>query len=220
MNFQLPDPLTLIAVLGALALVPFMAIMVTSFVKLSVVLTLIRNALGVQQIPPNSAIYGLAIILTVYIMAPVGMSVYDRLKDKDLSLSHPDQLLTSVDEAAQPFKAFLKKHVKAEQQDFFHRTTREIWPKELSDQVGPDSYMILIPSFTVSELTSAFEIGFLIYLPFIVIDLIVSNILLAMGMMMVSPLTISLPFKLFLFVMMNGWSRLIHGLVLTYQTTS
>ncbi|MBV8191975.1 MAG: type III secretion system export apparatus subunit SctR [Alphaproteobacteria bacterium] len=217
MNVQLPDPVTLIAVLGALALVPFIALMVTSFVKIAVVLTLVRNALGVQQIPPNSAIYGLAIILTIYVMAPIGVSAYDSLRSKELSLSNREQLMSDVAEAALPFKAFLDKRVKADQKDFFLRTTRTMWPKELADQVGPDSYLILVPAFTVSELTSAFEIGFLLYLPFIVIDLIVSNILLAMGMMMVSPLTISLPFKLFLFVMIDGWSRLIHGLVLTYQ---
>src|SRR5205823_1808595 len=152
----LPDPVTLIAVLGALALVPFIAIMVTSFVKLSVVLTLIRQALGVQQIPPNSAIYGLAIILTVYIMAPVGMSVYDSLKDKNLQLNEPERVLREVEQAALPFKDFLKKHIKPSQQDFFYRTTKVMWPEKLSSQVGPDSYMILIPSFTVSELTTAF----------------------------------------------------------------
>jgi len=217
MNVQLPDPVTLIGVLGALALVPFIAIMVTSFVKIAVVLTLIRNALGVQSIPPNSAIYGLAIILTVYIMAPVAMSMHDTLKDKDLNLADTGKLLQEVNEAATPFRDFLKKHVRRDQQEFFLRTTRAMWPESLSNQVDVDSWMILIPAYTVSELTSAFEIGFLIYLPFIAIDLIVSNILLAMGMMMVSPLTISLPFKLFLFVMMDGWSRLIHGLVLTYQ---
>jgi type III secretion protein R len=178
---------------------------------------LIRQALGVQQIPPNSAIYGLAIILTVYIMAPVGLGIYDDLKGKNLSLSEPTRLLDEVEKSAAPFRDFLKKRVKKDQQDFFFRTTRVMWPKKLADEVEPDSYMILIPSFTVSELTTAFEIGFLLYLPFIVIDLIISNILLAMGMMMVSPLTISLPFKLFLFVMMDGWTRLIHGLVLTYQ---
>jgi type III secretion protein R len=217
MNVQLPDPLTLIAVLGALALVPFLAIMVTSFVKIAVVLTLIRNAIGVQQIPPNSAVYGLAIILTIYIMAPIGVSMYDSLKTKDISLSNKEKLLDDIAEAAEPFKEFLAKRVKADQRDFFLHTTRTMWPKELADKVGPDSYLILIPAFTVSELTSAFEIGFLVYLPFIVIDLVISNILLAMGMMMVSPLTISLPFKLFLFVMLDGWTRLIHGLVLTYQ---
>jgi type III secretion protein R len=217
MNVQLPDPVTLIAVLGALALVPFIAIMVTSFVKLAVVLTLIRNALGIQQIPPNSAIYGLSIILTIYIMAPIGVSMYDQLRAKDLNLSDRQKLVDDIAEAALPFKDFLQKHTKAEQKEFFFRTTRTMWPPDLANQVGPDNYLILIPAFTVTELTSAFEIGFLVYLPFIVIDLIISNILLAMGMMMVSPLTISLPFKLFLFVLMDGWSRLIHGLVLTYQ---
>jgi type III secretion protein R len=217
MTVQLPDPITLIAVLAALALVPFVAVMVTSFVKLSVVLSLIRQALGVQQIPPNSAIYGLSIILTVYIMAPVGVGIYDHLKDRDLNLAQPEQVLREVEIAAQPFKEFLKKRIKPEQQDFFFRTTRAMWPEKMSSQVDRDSYMILVPAFTVSELTAAFEIGFLIYLPFIAIDLIISNILMAMGMMMVSPMTISLPFKLFLFVMMDGWSRLIHGLVMTYQ---
>src|SRR5690606_35645933 len=114
-------------------------------------------------------------------------------------------------------KDFLQKHVSEGQQEFFHRTTSVLWPPELAATVDRDSWFVLIPAFIVSELTTAFEIGFLIYLPFIAIDLIVSNILLAMGMMMVSPLTISLPFKLFLFVMVDGWTRLIHGLVLTYQ---
>ena len=92
-----------------------------------------------------------------------------------------------------------------------------MWPVEMRESATADNLLILVPAFTVSELTSAFEIGFLIYLPFIVIDLIISNILLAMGMMMVSPMTISLPFKLLLFVMIDGWTKLIHGLVLTYQ---
>jgi type III secretion protein R len=217
MNLQLPDPLTLIAIMGALGLVPFLAVMVTSFVKISVVLMLVRNALGVQQSPPNTAIYGLAIILTLYIMAPIGITTYDSLKSKDLSFSDPPAALQQLDEASKPFKEFLKKRVRNEELTFFQRTTQSMWPREIADRVDRDGFLILIPSFTVSELTSAFEIGFLLYLPFIVVDLIVSNILLAMGMMMVSPLTISLPFKLLLFVLVNGWSRLIHGLVLTYN---
>lgn len=217
MPTELPDPIALIGTLGAMALVPFIAIMVTSFVKLAVVLTLVRNALGVQQIPPNAAVYGLAIILTIYIMAPVGLSAFEVLKDKPLDLSDREAFLATIEEAAQPFKEFLKKNVDPAQQDFFKHTTELIWPKEQSDLVTRDSYFILIPAFTLSELTAAFEIGFLIYLPFVVIDLIISNILLAMGMMMVSPMTISLPFKLFLFVMVDGWTRLVHGLVLTYQ---
>ena len=100
---------------------------------------------------------------------------------------------------------------------FFLNSTQRLWPEEARRDVSSDDLLILVPAFTVSELTKAFEIGFLLYLPFIAIDLIVSNILLAMGMMMVSPLTISLPFKLFLFVVVDGWTRLIHGLVLSYE---
>ena len=217
MNIKLPDPLTLIAIMGALGLVPFLAIMVTSFIKISVVLMLVRNALGVQQSPPNSAIYGLAIILSLYIMAPVASSIYDSLKSKNLDFSDPPAVINDVSEAAQPFREFLKRRARPDEVNFFLRTTRSMWPREMAEKVDKDSYIILVPAFTISELTSAFEIGFLLYLPFIVVDLIVSNILLAMGMMMVSPLTISLPFKLLLFVLVNGWSRLIHGLVLTYN---
>ena len=139
MPTELPDPIALIGTLGAMALVPFIAIMVTSFVKLAVVLTLVRNALGVQQIPPNAAVYGLAIILTIYIMAPVGLSAFEVLKDKPLDLSDREAFLATIEEAAQPFKEFLKKNVDPAQQDFFKQTTELIWPKEQSDLVTRDS---------------------------------------------------------------------------------
>jgi type III secretion protein R len=113
-------------------------------------------------------------------------------------------------------RAFLMEHTTASQREFFLTTATRLWPASMAETVTPDSFFILAPAFTVAELTAAFEIGFLIYLPFVVIDLIVSNILLAMGMMMVSPMTISLPLKLFLFVMVDGWSRLVEGLILSY----
>ncbi|MCY4178650.1 MAG: EscR/YscR/HrcR family type III secretion system export apparatus protein, partial [Endozoicomonadaceae bacterium] len=109
------------------------------------------------------------------------------------------------------------KHTGKRERTFFIKTARVLWPLKYKQELTADSLMILLPSFALSELTRAFEIGFLLYLPFIIIDLIVSNILLAMGMMMVSPMTISLPFKLLLFVLLDGWSRLIHNLVLSYQ---
>src|SRR5262249_51413714 len=115
-----------------------------------------------------------------------------------------------------PILGFLQKHTNDREKRFFIDTTRKLWTKEAAATVNKDSFLILVPAFTVSELTSAFQIGFLLYLPFIAIDLIVSNILLAMGMMRVSPMTISLPFKLLLFVLVDGWARLIHGIVLTY----
>ncbi len=198
-------------------MVPFIAIMVTSFVKLMIVLSLVRNALGVQQIPPNMALNGLAIILSIYIMAPVGYQAWDLVKDMEVSFDNSEQLINLVNTVKEPFFSFLRKHTDPKVTEFFYRATSKLWTEEYASLTDRESFLILIPSFTVSELTGAFQIGFLVYLPFIAIDLIISNILLAMGMMMVSPMTISLPFKLFLFVMVDGWTRLIKGLVLSYQ---
>jgi type III secretion protein R len=214
---ELPDPLFLILGLALLGLVPFLAVMATSFVKIAVILSLVRNAMGIQQIPPNIALHGLALLLTIYIMAPVGISIYDELAGQDLQAMDAQNVLQTIGDEAEPFRAFLSKHASDHQKAFFADTARKLWPEEYSKDVKPDDYLVLLPAFTVSELTSAFEIGFLLYLPFIAIDLIISNILMAMGMMMVSPMTISLPFKLLLFVLLDGWTRLIQGLVLTYQ---
>lgn len=214
---ELPNPVTLIALMVALGLLPFVAVMVTSYIKLVVVMAIVRNALGVQQIPPTIVLNGLALILTVYIMAPVGQQVADELEDNDITFEDPSSLMGAFDEGKEPFREFLIRNTDIAEREFFLETTREIWPPEYAEGTTDTHLLILIPAFTITELTRAFEIGFLIYLPFIAIDLIVSNILLAMGMMMVSPMTISLPFKLFLFVMVDGWSRLLHGLVLSYQ---
>ncbi len=214
---EFPDPIIILLVLGLLGIMPFIAVLATSFVKLVVVLSLVRNALGIQQIPPNMTLHGLAIILSIYIMAPVGIGIFQALEGKDLNTMSTSTLVETIGQAAEPFRDFLDKHASNQEQAFFVRTAKSLWPKEYSEGISKTDFLILIPAFTVSELTSAFEIGFLLYLPFIAIDLIISNILLAMGMMMVSPMTISLPFKLLLFVLLDGWTRLIHGLVLTYQ---
>jgi len=214
---SLPDPFYLIIVLALLTLAPFVAVMITSFIKMVVVFSLIRNALGIQQIPPNMVINGLAIILTFYVMSPVGQEVFDRVREIDTSTANLVMLEDLVEEARKPVQAFLKEHSHDDQRLFFLRSAQKIWPEEKARDLQSDDLTVLVPSFAVSELTSAFEIGFLLYLPFIAIDLIVANVLMAMGMMMVSPMTISLPFKLLLFVLLDGWTRLIHGLVLTYQ---
>lgn len=213
---QLPDELNLIVGLALLALLPFIAVMATSFVKLAVVFSLLRNALGVQQIPPNMAMYGLAIILSIYVMAPVGFATQDYLRQNEVSLAKAESVEKFLDEGIAPYRDFLKKQIKPREHTFFIDSTKQLWPSKYADRLEPDSLLILLPAFTVSELSRAFEIGFLIYLPFIAIDLIISNILLAMGMMMVSPMTISLPFKLLLFVLLDGWARLTHGLVISY----
>jgi type III secretion protein R len=211
-----PNPATLIVLMMAVAMLPFLAILVTSYVKLVVVLGLIRNALGVQSIPPNMALNAIAIILTAYIMQPVAQQSYLAIKDRQVDFNDAQSIMQTVQVGAEPFRAFLEKHTAPRDRQFFVNTTKDLWSKEDAASVTDHDFMVLIPAFTTSELTSAFKLGFLLFLPFIVVDLVVSNILLAMGMMMVSPMTISLPFKLFLFVTVNGWERLIHGLVLSY----
>ncbi|SEK10074.1 type III secretion protein R [Variovorax sp. OK605] len=210
------DPITLAFLLALMALLPTVVVVTTSFLKIAVVMSLLRNALGVQQMPPNIALYGMALILSAYIMAPVGAHMYDRLATSPEALRSVPALVSSVREGAEPLREFMVRNSKPAQRDFFVSTAQKMWGPVLAADVTQRDFLVLMPAFVVSELTSAFQIGFLLYLPFVVIDLIVSNILLAMGMMMVSPVTISLPLKLFLFVMVDGWSRLIQGLILTY----
>lgn len=210
------DPLNLILGLVVAGLVPFIAVVATSFIKIAVVLLLVRNALGVQQIPPNMALNALAIIISGYIMAPVFVETFDILSSGEYSFNSVAAVQETYNAAKDPLIDWLKRHASPRELAFFVEAAREIWPESLAAAANEDNLAIILPAFTVSQLREAFEIGFLLYLPFIAIDLIVSNILLAMGMMMVSPLTISLPFKLFLFVMVDGWSRLILGLIMTY----
>jgi type III secretion protein R len=161
-------------------------------------------------------LHGIAIVLTLYIMLPVTSQMYNQINDPNLDFTDATQWSEIAERGQEPLRDFLIKFTNETERAFFLRATEQIWRPEAREGVTSRHLVILIPAFTVSELTKAFEIGFLLYLPFIAIDLIVSNILLAMGMMMVSPLTISLPFKLFLFVVVDGWTRLIHGLVLSY----
>lgn len=212
------DPFALIALLAGMSLLPFAAMVGTSYLKLSVVLALVRNALGIQSIPSNAVINAMALMLSFYIMAPRVQHAWEVLHSSGVSFSAPTQIAPETwQEAAAPFRAFLLQNASERDRLFFVRTAERLWSCDGSPaEVDPESFFILLPAFTVSELTRAFQVGFLVYLPFIVIDLIVSNILLAMGMMMVSPVTISLPFKLLLFVMVSGWTRLIQGLVQGY----
>ncbi|MCW7554002.1 type III secretion system export apparatus subunit SctR [Endozoicomonas gorgoniicola] len=213
---NLTSPFYLMIPLALMALIPFMAVMGTSFLKLVVVFSILRNATGLQQIPPNIAMNALAIILTLYIMAPVGYEMYERIQPETLNFEDLSWIET-VQDGITPYREFLKANTTAEERNFFLKSARLLWPSRYQTELSADDLMILLPSFCISELTKAFQIGFLLYLPFIIIDLIVSNILLAMGMMMVSPMTISLPFKLLLFVLLEGWTRLIHSLVLSYS---
>jgi len=199
-----------------LALAPFVAVMVTSFTKIIVVLSLLRNALGVQQIPPNLVLNGLAMILTIYVMYPVGQAMMGAIEETNIDVQSTEELFQVVSSAKEPLREFLVKHSDDLEREFFQTTIVRMIDAENSDTISSDDFVVLIPAFTITELTEAFQIGFLIYLPFIIIDLVVSNILMALGMMMLSPPLISLPFKLLLFVLVEGWAKLTHGLVVSY----
>ena len=208
--------LSLIVVVMMLGFLPFVAVGVTAFAKITVVLLIIRNALGVQQTPPNMVLYGIALVLTVYIAAPLAGDLQTIAADPDLRFETVDDWILVLERGAEPVREFLIKHARPEDRMFFIEATGELWGEQQAATVTPDSLPVLVPAFLVSELTRAFEIGFLLYLPFLAIDLIVSAVLMSLGMMMVSPITIAIPFKLFLFVAVDGWSRLVQGLVLSY----
>ncbi|WP_063655035.1 type III secretion system export apparatus subunit SctR [Candidatus Arsenophonus triatominarum] len=211
------NPMQLIVVLFCLSIMPLFVVMGTSFLKISIVLSMLRNALGIQQIPPNMAIYGLALILTLFTMAPVGFGIHDNIKAQPIDWNSVDSLEQINSSVIAPYKDFLKKNTSEEQVKFFTQIGYKIWPKQYQTSLSPDSLLVMVPAFTMSQLIAAFKIGFLIYLPFVAIDLIVSNVLLAMGMMMVSPMTIALPFKLLIFILMGGWDKLIGQLMVSFS---
>jgi type III secretion protein R len=200
-----------------LALAPFVAVMVTSFTKLVVVLSLLRNAMGLQQVPPNVVMNGLALVLSVYVMYPVGVEMQQRVESVPARMNNTQGLLAAVEAGKEPLRDFLHKHSRELERAFFLKTAQKSLKPEQAAQLTERDFLIVVPAFTVTELSVAFEIGFLIFLPFLVIDLVISNILMAMGMMMLSPTTVSLPFKLLLFVLIDGWVKLTHGLILTYH---
>jgi type III secretion protein R len=214
---MLDHPLQLIALLFALSIVPLLIVLGTSFLKLSIVFSLLRNALGTQQIPPNIAMHGLALILTVFIMAPVGLSINENLTKHPVKISSSDFTQKVERGVLAPYRAFLDRNTAPAQVRFFADLGHKTWPAPYRDQISEKSLLVLMPAFAVSQLVEAFKIGLLIYLPFVAIDLVVSNVLLAMGMMMVSPMTVSLPLKLLVFVLMHGWERLLGQLVMSYS---
>lgn len=199
-------------------IVPFIVVSLTAFVKIAVVLFLVRSALGVQQTPPNLVLYGVTIVLTGYVMSPVMVASYAAVADQGSglsALSDPAQWPEMIQRGLEPVRAFLTRFTTPEDRAFFLQAAQEMHAGGTVTP-GESDLFILAPAFVTAELTRAFEIGVLLYLPFIVIDLVITNILTAMGMMMVSPMVISLPFKLLLFVAVDGWSRLTHGLVMSY----
>jgi len=214
---QFNDLTGLLIVILAISLVPFVAMVVTSYAKLVVVFGLLRNAFGVQQVPPNMVLNGIAILVSLYVMAPVGMNALQSLQSQTISPQSTQAIIQVFGAAREPFRTFLSKHANEREKRFFMRSASVVWPKEMASSLKETDLIVLAPAFTLTELTDAFKIGFLLYIAFIVIDLIIANILLAMGLNQVTPTNIAIPFKLLLFVVMDGWSTLVHGLVMTYR---
>lgn len=215
-SFQGIDPVVLAIFLGALSLMPMLLVVCTAFLKIVIVLMITRNAIGVQQVPPGMAINGIALAATLFIMAPVGYEMAEIVKVSPLDLTSVGALQQTGMEAIKPLRTFMLRNSDPDILTHLLENAMRMWPAQMAQEVQREDLILLAPAFVLSQLQAGFEIGFLIYIPFIVIDLIVSNLLLALGMQMVSPMTISLPLKLLLFVMVSGWSRLLDSLFLSY----
>lgn len=215
MNFANND-ISLIAVMAAAALMPFLIAVGTCYIKFSVVFTLVRNGLGLQQVPSNMVINALALMLAMYVMHPIIDGLYVAYTELEAPLTTVQAVVEFLDASLGNYKAYLARYADADLVQFFERARlaegEQVAPLAPEDR----SFFALLPAYALSELKDAFRIGFYLYLPFVVVDLVVSSILLSLGMMMMSPVTISAPIKLILFVVMDGWSLLSQGLVRQY----
>jgi flagellar biosynthesis protein FliP len=202
----------LIALLTVLSLAPSILVMVTSFTRIVVVLSLLRTALGTATAPPNTVIVSLALFLTVFVMGPAFQRAYDQgVKPLMANEIDPEQ---AFERSSEPFRGFMLKNVREKDLKLFNDLSRQAPPERAEDL----SLRILVPAFMISELKRAFEIGFLLFLPFLIIDLVIASVLMSMGMMMLPPVVVSLPFKLIFFVLVDGWSLVAGSLVQSYGT--
>ena len=213
-------PITLVVVLALAALLPFAFMTLTAFVKISTVLQIVRGAIGAQNIPSSTVIMALAGALTLLAMAPVG----SRIEARTAPLFEPGAthetsawVIALAQATREPIRDFLRANASARERGRFFEIARAARPPAERDSVARDDLVILVPAFVVSELIAAFALGFALYLPFLVIDLVVSNVLLALGMQMMNPTQVSLPFKLLLFVAVDGWGQLAQALVTGYR---
>lgn len=211
------SPVVLLVAMVAAGLVPFALVMLTSFVKMAVVLSIVRSALGAPQVPPNSVVTGLALVLSMVVMAPVASEAGRELGrlEQAVRSGSASGVLETIERAAVPVRRFLVRHAKPEHTAAF----REILGKDrvvVTDDEEAPGWDVIVPAFVISELHGAFRMGFVIFLPFLVLDMLVASVLLSLGMHMLSPATIALPFKLLLFVFADGWTLIGSGLLGSY----
>lgn len=202
--------LQMLVVMSLFSMLPFMFCCMTSFLRFTIVFSMLKTALGTQQVPPSIVIIGLSMILTFYTMGGVFQKMYDMgsvpfMKNQDL--------VQTINQGSKPLKEFMMKQTRETDLAFFVEASKGAPPK------SPDEITVwqVAPAFIISELKTSFEIGFIIFVPFIVLDLVVANILLALGMFMLSPTIISLPFKLLIFIAVDGWALIVQGLVTSYN---
>ncbi|WP_370659868.1 type III secretion system export apparatus subunit SctR [Candidatus Pantoea multigeneris] len=201
-------------VVAVASLIPIIVLTCTCYLKIVIILILTRNAMGVQQVPPNMALYAIGLIATLFIMAPTLEKMYNYTE----SLTENERITEGeIKLFILPLKSFMQKNTDLDVIAQVMTSAKKIWPVEYTDTMDSDSLIILVPSFMMSELQRAFKVGFLIFLPFLVIDLIVSAVLLALGMQMVSPMTVSLPLKILLFIMVDGWAALLDAIFNSYH---
>jgi type III secretion protein R len=218
-------PLVWILAMAALSLIPFALLMTTSFVRISVVLSILRSAIGTPSVPPTQVLTGLALVLTIAVMAPTGERMYAAVAPA-LGLAagselSADQAVAALEGAAargrEPLRDFMLKHVAAADRASFYALAIKNRPGPERAAVTDRDFVVIVPAFVTSELRRAFQIGFLLFIPFLIVDMVIANLLLALGMHMLSPTTVSLPFKLLLFVLADGWQLVVRGLWESFQ---
>ncbi|WDC30712.1 EscR/YscR/HrcR family type III secretion system export apparatus protein [Escherichia albertii] len=211
------NSISLIAILSLFTLLPFFIASGTCFIKFSIVFVIVRNALGLQQVPSNMTLNGVALLLSMFVMLPVGKEIYYNSQNENLTFDNVESVVNFVETGMSGYKSYLIKYSEPELVNFFEKI-RKADDNEENDEFNKENISILslLPAYALSEIKSAFIIGFYIYLPFVVVDLVISSVLLTLGMMMMSPVTISTPIKLILFVAMDGWTMLSKGLILQY----
>jgi type III secretion protein R len=213
------DVVSFSLMMGMLSLIPFLVVTTTSFLKISMVLLILRNATGVQQVPPTIAIYGISLAMTVFVMSPTVQEIgkiVTNFEAPTQKSSRTTPMLVQAQEAFEPLRKFMMKFSRPDQRELFLSSAKKLWPKDIASQAKSSDALILVPAFVVSELQTGYEIGFLIFIPFVVIDLLISNLLMALGMQQVSPQTITVPLKLLMFTLVDGWGKLLNALAMSY----
>jgi type III secretion protein R len=219
-------PVPLVLAMAALSLLPFALLMLTAYVRISVVLSILRSAIGAPQVPPTAVLTGLSLVLTLAVMAPTAERMYAAVelaptlgKASAAELASPAgvrALAAAADRAKEPLREWMLRHTGARERAAFYALALRARAPADRAAVADRDLAVVVPAFVTSELRRAFEIGFLLFVPFLVIDLVIANLLLALGMHMLSPTTVSLPFKLLLFVLADGWQLVVRGLMESY----